>query len=354
MPASARPVSLTGIKPTGIPHLGNYVGAFRPAMELVATYDAYYFIADYHALTSLRDPAELDEYTRAVAASWLALGLDPEAVTLYRQSDVPETFELTWVLSCVTAKGLMNRAHAYKAARDRNREAGSADLDAGVSMGLFDYPVLMAADILVMAADVVPVGRDQVQHVEYARDIAERFNNAYGERFSLTPPRAVSSDDAAQSTMPGLDGRKMSKSYDNTIPLFVEREGLRTLVRRLKTDSTPVDAPKDPDASALFAIYRQFASPGDQAAVRARLTAGGLGWGEMKDIVFESVDAELAGPRERYRELMDDRGALDEILAVGAARARDRARPLMAAVRDAIGIEAGARPAVRSAGPARS
>ncbi len=354
MPAAPRPVSLTGIKPTGIPHLGNYVGAFRPAMELVTTYDAYYFIADYHALTSLRDPVELDEYTRAVAASWLALGLDPEAVTLYRQSDVPETFELTWVLSCVTAKGLMNRAHAYKAARDRNREAGSADLDAGISMGLFDYPVLMAADILVMAADVVPVGRDQVQHVEYARDIAERFNHAYGERFSLTPPRTVSSDDAAQSTMPGLDGRKMSKSYDNTIPLFVERDGLRKLVRRLKTDSTPVEAPKDPDTSALFAIYRQFASPADQAAVRERLTAGGLGWGEMKDMVFESVDAELAGSRERYRELMDDRGALDEILAAGAARARDRARPLMAAVRDAIGIEAGGRPAVRSAGPARS
>jgi tryptophanyl-tRNA synthetase len=324
-------------------------------MELVATYDAYYFIADYHALTSVRDPVELDEYTRAVAASWLACGLDPEAVTLYRQSDVPETFELSWVLSCVTAKGLMNRAHAYKAARDRNRDAGVADLDAGISMGLFDYPVLMAADILVMAADVVPVGRDQVQHVEYARDIAERFNQAYGERFPLTLPRHVTSQDEGENTMPGLDGRKMSKSYDNTIPLFVEREGLRKLVRRLKTDSTPVEDPKDPDASSLFAIYRQFASPGDQAAVRARLTAGGMGWGEMKDLVFESVDAELSAPRERYRELMDDRAALDEILAAGAERARRRARTVMDAVRDAVGIEAGGRAAVtRSAGPARS
>jgi tryptophanyl-tRNA synthetase len=354
MSASARPVSLTGIKPSGIPHLGNYVGAIRPAMELVASYDAYYFIADYHALTSLRDPVELEEYTRAVAASWLACGLDPEVVTLYRQSDVPETFELSWVLSCVTSKGLMNRAHAYKAARDRNREAGAGDLDAGISMGLFDYPVLMAADILVMAADVVPVGKDQVQHVEYARDIAERFNHAYGERFSLTPPRVLTSDDAGESTMPGLDGRKMSKSYDNTIPLFAERDELQRLVRRLRTDSTPVEAPKDPDSSSLFAIYRQFAGPDDQAAVRARLAAGGLGWGEMKDIVFESVDAELAGPRERYRELMEDRGTLDEILAAGAARARARARPLMAAVRDAIGIEAGGRPGVGSGDPTRS
>jgi len=338
MATSPRPVSLTGIKPTGIPHLGNYVGAIRPAIALTADYDAFYFIADYHALTTVRDPALLDEYSRSVAASWLACGLDPEAVTLYRQSDVPETFELQWVLSCLTSKGLMNRAHAYKAARDRNQDAGVEDLDAGVSMGLFNYPVLMAADILIMAADVVPVGRDQVQHVEYARDIAERFNLAYGERFALPLPEHVTADDRDQSTMPGLDGRKMSKSYDNTIPLFSDRAALRTLIRRMKTDSTPVEEPKNPDTSSLFAIYRQFAAPADQDALRARMLAGGMGWGHMKDVVFEQLDAVLAGPRERYEALMADREALDAILLTGAERARGRARGVLGSVRRAVGI----------------
>lgn len=338
MTASSRRVSLTGIKPTGVPHLGNYIGAIRPAIELAETYDAFYFIADYHALTTVRDPGQLDEYSRSVAASWLACGLDPQRVTLYRQSDVPETFELHWVLSCVTAKGLLNRAHAYKAARDRNRESGEPDLDAGVSMGLFEYPVLMAADILVMSADVVPVGRDQVQHVEYARDMAERFNLAYGARFALTLPEHVTSADQGEHTMPGLDGRKMSKSYDNTIPLFCDAGRLRTLVRRIKTDSTPVEDPKDPDSSSLFAVYRQFADDDEREAVRARLTAGGLGWGQMKDILFERLDAELAGPRARYDELMGDRGELDRIIAGGAERARERAARLVGSVRDAIGI----------------
>ena len=338
MPPPARRISLTGIKPTGIPHLGNYAGAIRPAIALAETYDAFYFIADYHALTTVRDPALLDEYSRSVAATWLACGLDPATVTLYRQSDVPETFELAWVLSCLTPKGMMNRAHAYKAARDRNREAGVTDLDAGVNMGLFNYPVLMTADILVMGADVVPVGRDQVQHVEYARDIAERFNQAYGERFALTVPEHVTSDDRDENTMPGLDGRKMSKSYDNTIQLFVNPKTLRKLVRRITTDSTPVEDPKDPDAAAVFAIYRQFASDEDRARIRARLTAGGLGWGEMKDILFETLDAHLSGPRKRYDALMADRGELDAILAAGAERARERAATLMDSVRSAIGI----------------
>ena len=232
----------------------------------------------------------------------------------------------------------MNRAHAYKAARDRNRDAGVTDLDAGIDMGLFNYPVLMAADILVMSADVVPVGRDQVQHVEYARDIAERFNQAYGERFALTVPEHVTSDDRDENTMAGLDGRKMSKSYDNTIPLFADPKTLRKLVRRITTDSTPVEEPKDADASAVFTIYRQFASADDQERIRARLAAGGMGWGEMKDILFEALDAQLAGPRERYDALMADRGELDAILAAGAERARERATALLASVRDAIGI----------------
>ncbi len=337
--SSPRPVSLTGIKPTGVPHLGNFVGAIRPAITLTADYDAFYFIADYHALTTVRDPEELAEDTHSVAASWLACGLDPETVTLYRQSDVPETFELQWILSCVTAKGLMNRAHAYKAARDRNRDAGVDDLDAGVSMGLFNYPVLMAADILVMGADVVPVGRDQVQHVEYARDIAERFNLAYGSRYAFPLPEHVTADDRDESTMPGLDGRKMSKSYDNTIPLFAERSALKKLVRRMQTDSTPVEEPKDPDSSSLFAVYRQFAPEAEQEALRARMLAGGMGWGEMKDIVFETLDAELSGPRERYDALMDDRAALDAMLHSGAERARERARAVLAGVRGAVGID---------------
>ena len=339
MATTPRSVSLTGIKPTGVPHLGNYVGAIRPAIALTADYDAFYFIADYHALTTVRDPAQLDEYSRSVAASWLACGLNPETVTIYRQSDVPETFELQWVLSCVTAKGLMNRAHAYKAARDRNRDAGVEDLDAGVSMGLYNYPVLMAADILVMAADVVPVGRDQVQHVEYARDIAERFNLSYGGRYALPLPEHVTADDRDESTMPGLDGRKMSKSYDNTIPLFAERAALRKLVRRMKTDSTPVEEPKDPDSSSLFAVYRQFADAGEQEALRSRMLAGGMGWGEMKDVVFEQLDAVLSGPREHYDALMADRAALDTILLAGAERARERARAVLGGVRAAIGID---------------
>jgi tryptophanyl-tRNA synthetase len=337
-PEPTRPISLTGIKPTGVPHLGNYVGAIRPAIALAERYDAYYFIADYHALTTVRDPEQLDYYSRSVAASWLACGLDPNTTTFYRQSDCPETFELTWILACVTAKGLMNRAHAYKAARDRNREAGLKDLDAGVNMGTYNYPVLMAADILIMQADVVPVGKDQVQHVEYARDIAERFNVLYGDHYAIKLPRNITSEQEDENALPGLDGRKMSKSYGNTIPLFCDRDELRRLVRRLKSDSTPVDAPKDPDSSTLFAIYAQFASEREQSEIRKRLLAGGLGWGEMKEILFERLDAFLSDPRKRYNALMEDRKALDEILELGAEKARARAQVLLTATRAATGI----------------
>ncbi|MCX9192969.1 tryptophan--tRNA ligase [Carbonactinospora thermoautotrophica] len=339
MPETRRPISLTGIKPTGVPHLGNYVGAIRPALKLVEDYDAFYFIADYHALISVRDRELLDYYTRSVAATWLACGLDPEVATFYRQSDIPETFELTWVFACMTPKGLMNRAHAYKATRDKNRKAGLVDLDAGINMGLYNYPILMAVDILIMEADVVPVGKDQIQHVEIARDIAGSFNHAYGDKYEFKLPRNITSEDEDANAMPGLDGRKMSKSYNNTIPLFCERNELRKLVRRIKTDSTPVDAPKDPDSSSLFSIYKQFASEEDQAKMRERMLAGGLGWGEMKDMLFEQIDAVLAESRERYKALMEDRKALDEILASGAERARARARRVLESVRAAIGID---------------
>ncbi|ABW10226.1 tryptophanyl-tRNA synthetase [Parafrankia sp. EAN1pec] len=331
-------VSLTGIKPTGDPHLGNYIGAIRPALDLAATYESIYFIADYHALTSIRDRAKFAAYTRSVAATWITLGLDPERTVFYRQSDVPEIFELTWILSCVTGKGLMNRAHAYKAARDRNAESGVADLDAGVNMGLFNYPILMAVDILVMGADVVPVGQDQSQHLEIAADIAGSFNHLYGDVFSLKIPEAVLPSGANARTMPGTDGRKMSKSYGNTIPLFAPPSQLRKLVRGIRSDSTPVEAPKDPDASAAFQIYENFADPEAVKDMRVRLEQGGTGWGELKNALFETLDAWLTPLRARYDELVAPGSELDAILAAGADKARDRARPVLAGARRAIGV----------------
>ncbi len=333
-----RKVSLTGIKPTGEPHLGNLIGAIRPALGLADTYEAMYFIADYHALTSMRDAALLRHYSRSVAATWIAAGLDTDRITMYRQSDVPETFELAWVLSCVTGKGLMNRAHAYKAARDRNAEAGIEDLDAGINMGVYNYPVLMAADILLMDTDVVPVGKDQSQHVEYAADIAKSFNALFGERYRLKVPELVLPADDAGKTLPGTDGRKMSKSYDNTVPLFAPSSQLKKVVRRIATDSTPVEDPKDPDGSSVFQILEQFAAPEVLDDVRARLKAGGMGWGELKNILFETLDEQMGPLRARYDELMAPDSELDELLAAGAARARVRAGEVLGGVRDAVGM----------------
>ncbi|MFF4344662.1 tryptophan--tRNA ligase [Kitasatospora sp. NPDC001540] len=331
-------VSLTGIKPTGEPHLGNYIGAIKPALELAGGAESIYFIADYHALTSVRDPELLGRWTRSVAATWLAAGLDPERTIFYRQSDVPEIFELHWVLSCFSAKGLMNRAHAYKAARDRNREAGVEDLDAGVNMGLFNYPVLMAVDILIMEADLVPVGKDQLQHVEYAADIAGAFNAVYGDAFRLKIPKAVVPTEDSGRTLPGTDGRKMSKSYGNTIPLFAPEAELRKTVRRIPTDSTPVEAPKDPDSSAVFQLLSHFADPATTTEVRARLEAGGMGWGELKDKLYVVLNEQLGPLRERYDALMQPGSELEELLAIGAAKARRRAQPVLEQVRKAIGI----------------
>ncbi|TGN81306.1 tryptophan--tRNA ligase [Streptomyces bauhiniae] len=331
-------VSLTGIKPTGEPHLGNYIGAIKPALELADGAESIYFIADYHALTSVRDPHLLARWTRSVAATWLAAGLDPERTTFYRQSDVPEIFELHWLLSCFAAKGLMNRAHAYKAARDRNREAGVEDLDKGVNMGLYNYPVLMSADILTMGTDLVPVGKDQLQHVEYAADIAGAFNALYGDSFKLKLPKAVVPKEDSGRTLPGTDGRKMSKSYGNTIPLFAPEAELRKLVRRIPTDSTPVEEPKDPAASHVFQILQHFASSEETAAVRARLEAGGMGWGDLKNTLFTTLDDHLRPMRERYDALMAPGSELDELLALGASKARRRARPVLQQARKAIGI----------------
>ncbi|MFY1700706.1 tryptophan--tRNA ligase [Micromonospora sp. WMMA1923] len=338
MGSMARKVSLTGIKPTGEPHLGNYIGAILPALQLADNYESLYFIADYHALTTIRDRDLLRHYTRSVAATWLAAGLDPDRTTFYRQSDLPEVFELSWVLSCLTGKGLMNRAHAYKAARDRNREAGKTDLDAGVNVGLFNYPVLMAVDILIMEADVVPVGRDQVQHVEYAADIAGAFNAVYGDRFRFKVPTAVIPDEGSAHTLPGVDGRKMSKSYGNTIPLFVPDANLRKLIRRIPTDSVPVEEPKDPDSAAVFTLLERFGTPESVAETRQRLLAGGMGWGEVKAQLTDALIAQFAPLRERYETLMAQGSELDDLLAHGADKARKQTRLVLERVRDAIGI----------------
>lgn len=339
MSAPPAKVSLTGIKPTGEPHLGNYIGAVKPALTLAQEYEALYFIADYHALTTVRDPQLLRHYTRSVASTWIAAGLDPDRVVFYRQSDIPEIFDLTWIMSCMTSKGLMNRAHAYKAARDRNEESGKTDLDAGINMGLYNYPVLMAVDILIMEADVVPVGRDQVQHVEIAADIAGAFNHVYGDSFKFKIPQAVIPDAETGRTLPGVDGRKMSKSYDNTIPLFCSEAQLKKLVRRIPTDSTPVEEPKDPDSSNVFQILDQFAAPEIAAETRRQLHEGGMGWGELKNQLFEVLNTQLSPLRERYNALMDPDSELDGLLAAGAEKARKRAVPVLAKVRKAIGID---------------
>lgn len=339
MTSPPRKVSLTGIKPTGEPHLGNFIGAIRPALRLAEQYEAMYFIADYHALTNLRDADLMRHYSRSVAATWIAAGLDPERITLYRQSDVPETFELTWVLSCVTGKGLMNRAHAYKAARDKNAAAGNDDLDAGVNMGLYNYPVLMAADILIMDSDVVPVGKDQSQHVEYAADIAGSFNHLFGgEHHKLKIPQLIVPEADTGKTLPGTDGRKMSKSYGNTIPLCVSEPQLKKLVRRIPTDSTPVEDPKDADSSPAFQILEQFAPSDVAAATRKRLEAGGMGWGDLKNLLFEVLNDQLGPLRARYDALMAPGSELDDILAAGAERARARARVVLGNVREATGV----------------
>jgi tryptophanyl-tRNA synthetase len=325
---------LTGITTTGTPHLGNYVGAIKPAIAASRdpSFESFYFLADYHALVKCFEPERVHQSTLEIAATWLALGLDTSKSVFYRQSDIPEIPELTWLLTCATAKGLMNRAHAYKAAVAENEAAGE-DPDWGITMGLFCYPVLMAADILMFNAHDVPVGRDQVQHLEMARDIAGRFNHRYGEHFVL--PDAVVDEHVA--TLPGTDGRKMSKSYDNTIPLWLPPKKLRKAVMKIKTNSQEPGEPKDPDSATVYAVYAAFANERQRAEMR-RAFADGIAWGEVKQQLFELVDAELAGPRERYEALIADPKKIEQELAAGAERARAIATPFMAELRDAVGI----------------
>ncbi|GHU41218.1 hypothetical protein FACS1894190_09070 [Spirochaetia bacterium] len=325
---------MTGVKPTGILHIGNYFGAIKPAIELTKDYDTRYFIADYHALNIMKDPQALRESIREIAAGWLAAGLDPEKVIFYRQSSVPETFELTTILMAFTPKGLMNRAHAYKAALDKNIEKNE-DADAGINMGLFTYPVLMAADILLFDADVVPVGRDQTQHVEMAADIAGAINYTYKKEL-LKIPQASVQDSVA--VVPGLDGRKMSKSYGNTIPLFSSEKDLRKLIMRIVTNSQGVEEPKDPDSSQIFMIYKLFATAEEQSALRARYR-GGMGWGEAKEELFRVVNRELTPLRNRFNEFVADPKKLDDILSGGAQKARAIASKTVMRLRAACGIQ---------------
>jgi len=328
-------IVLTGITTTGTPHLGNYVGAIRPAITASKDENVmpFYFLADYHALIKCQEPERVKQSSLEVAATWLALGLDTSNAIFYRQSDVPEILELAWILSCVTAKGLMNRAHAYKAAVAENEQGGERDPDKGITMGLFSYPILMAADILLFNANKVPVGNDQVQHIEMARDIAGRFNHIYGEHFIL--PEAVIEESGA--TLAGLDGRKMSKTYNNTIPLFESEKKLKKLINKIKTNSLEPGVPKDPDNCTLFGIYQTFASKSEVAEMRLRY-AQGIGWGEMKQTLFDYINNHIAPARELYEALLQSPEHIEQQLQEGAEKAREISVPFLKVIRKAVGI----------------
>ena len=328
---------LTGITTTGTPHLGNYAGAIRPAIvaSRQSNADSFYFLADYHALIKCDDPLRIQRSRLEIAATWLAAGLDVERVTFYRQSDIPEIPELTWLLTCVAGKGLLNRAHAYKASVDKNVEAGE-DPDAGITMGLFSYPVLMAADILMFNAHQVPVGRDQIQHVEMARDIGQRFNHLFGngKEFFVMPEALI---EESVATLPGLDGRKMSKSFDNTVPLFTSAKDMKEAISRIVTDSRLPGEAKDPDNSHLFTLYQAFATKAQSDEFHADLLQG-LGWGDAKQRLFQLLDAELGEAREHYHQLIERPADLEDILQAGARKARRVATPFLGELREAVGL----------------
>lgn len=338
---------LTGVTTTGTPHLGNYVGAIRPAIAASREPEvqSFFFLADYHALIKCDDPARIERSRLEIAATWLAAGLDTQRVCFYRQSDIPETPELTWLLTCVTAKGQMNRAHAYKAALDANLAAGE-DPDAGISMGLYSYPILMAADILLFNAHRVPVGRDQAQHIEMARDLAQRFNHLFGQGHDLFVLPQADIEEAVE-LLPGLDGRKMSKSYDNIIPLFEGgSRALKEAVARIVTDSRAPGEPKETDGSPLVAIFQAFADKADSAAFVAELRAG-LGWGAAKQRLVDQIEGQIGPLRERYEALMARPEQIEEILQAGAVKARAVAKPFLESLRRAVGL----RPMIAVAAP---
>lgn len=325
---------LTGIKPTGTPHVGNFLGAIRPAIEQAHSYEhSMLFIADYHALNTVQNGTQLKELSLSIAATWLACGLDPAKTVMYRQSAVPEVFELDTIINSITPKGWMNKAHAYKAAVDAN-EAATRDRDEGVSMGLYTYPILMAADIILYSANVVPVGKDQVQHVEITRDIAQRFNHTFNTDVFTLPEASVQEELEA---VPGVDGRKMSKSYGNIIPLFASNDEWKKIINRIPTDSTPVEAPKDLSNCIIFDIFKSLAPAEETATLRARLEAGGIGWGEVKAQLLDVLERQFGQYRDRYNELMANPAEVERILAEGAAKAHIIARKKLDEVRQIIG-----------------
>jgi len=331
----SKEIYLTGITTTGTPHIGNYVGAIRPGIEASKdqTKKNFYFLADYHALAKAEDPERITRSTLEIAAAWLALGLDTDNAIFYRQSDIPEIPQLTWILTSMTAKGLMNRAHSYKAQVQANEESGSKDPDKGINMALYSYPILMAADILMFRSTRVPVGRDQKQHVEMTRDIAQRFNHHYGDL--LVVPEAVIDDNTA--VLAGLDGRKMSKSYDNTIPLFADEKPLRKLIMKIKTNSLEPGEPKETEGSTLFEIYKAFATESEVGGIAARYVDG-IAWGEMKQVLFEYINEHLKPARDEYHRLIADPAVVEQELQKGAARAREISVPYLEELRHAVGI----------------
>ncbi|MCF7793632.1 MAG: tryptophan--tRNA ligase [Candidatus Cloacimonetes bacterium] len=330
----AKKIALTGIKPTGLPHIGNFFGMYKPALELAEDYDTRYFIADYHALNSMKDPKLVKELSYEVAATWLAMGLNPKESILYKQSAVQGTFELTTFLMAFTSKGLMNRAHSYKAKVQENTELGK-DPDDGVNMGLFTYPVLMAADILQFDSDVVPVGKDQAQHLEMAVDIAQSINHNYGKELLKIPKALIKKE---TGYVIGLDGRKMSKSYNNTIPLFLPPKKLRKLIMKIVTNSQTIDEPKDPDNCSIFALYKLFSTKEQQEDLRKKYLAGGMGWGHAKQYLFEIMNETLTPIRDKYNQLISDKAYIDEVLIDGAERANEIVSQKMDFIRKEIGL----------------
>ncbi len=321
----SKPRSLSGIKPTGTPHLGNYLGMIKPAIQLQETHETFYFIADYHALTSLRDPDQLRKNTYDLTAVFAALGMDFEDHAFFRQSDIPEVTELTWILSCITSKGLMERAHAYKDAMAKDHE---------INIGLFCYPVLMACDILIYDSNFVPVGQDQRQHLEITRDLAIRFNHIYGDAFVI--PEAIIEKEVA--TIPGVDGKKMSKSYGNVIPLLAPEKEFRKAIMKITTDSKSVDEKKDPEKCSVFALYQCFAGKEEQEVLAERYRSGGIGYGDVKQLCFEKLNTDLKEPREIYQEIRNDKTKLNGILESGRDKARVIAREVIDRVRDSVGL----------------
>ncbi|MAD91387.1 MAG: tryptophan--tRNA ligase [Gammaproteobacteria bacterium] len=328
-------IYLTGITTTGTPHIGNYVGAIRPSIAASKDVEkkSYYFLADLHALAKNEDPKKINKSTLEIAAAWLALGLDINNSVFYRQSDIPEIPELTWILTSMTAKGLMNRAHSYKSAIQNNINNGNKDQDKGVMMALYSYPILMAADILMFKATKVPVGQDQKQHVEMARDIAQRFNHHYGNVLIL--PEAIIDENRAVLT--GLDGRKMSKSYNNTIPLFAPEKKLRKLIMKIKTNSQQPGEAKDIKGNALFNIYKAFATP-EEILIIEKQYSDGIGWGAMKQQLFEYINDHIGPSREEYDRLISDPASIEAELQRGAINAREISSPYMEKIRQLIGI----------------